>query len=279
MIGSALMPFLEALGNFVTPLRRGEDFDPARGVITKAKLENYDVIMNFCGASLVTSYWTKTRMQELYSSRILSTRLLASTIPTLHKPPQLFLSASAVGFYGSRGDERLTEHSGCGSGFLANLCKDWEHEAELARTAATRVVCLRMGVVLAKHQGALAKMVPAFKWGFGAKLGSGSQWMSWIMMRDLLWLIEFIVRHEAISGAVNASAPFPVTNKEFSEKLAKALSRPCFFRIPGWFLRLLFGKMADETLLVSTRALPEKIQAAGFQFSHPELQFSRVLQR
>ena len=277
MIGSALITFLETLGNFVTPLKRDQDFNPAQGLINKEKLENYDVIMNFCGASLTESRWTKTRMQELYTSRIMPTRLLARAIHTLQKPPGLFLSASGVGFYGSQGNERLTEHSHCGTGFLATLCRDWEYEAQLAAGPNTRVVRLRMGVVLTKNQGALAKMVPAFTWGLGAQLGSGMQWMSWITLSDLLWMTEFIIRHEAILGPVNACTPYPVTNKEFSEKLAKALYRPCFLRVPECMLRLFFGRMADEVVLASTRAFPEKIQAIGFQFSHPELPFSRIL--
>jgi uncharacterized protein (TIGR01777 family) len=275
MIGSQLIPFLEALGNFVTPLKRGVDWNPREGVLKYELLENYDVIINLCGASIAGSWWTKERMKELYLSRIEPTRLLAQALQKLKRPPQLFLSASAVGFYGNRGDEPLTEASSCGTGFLPDLCRDWEQAASLP--SKVRSVCLRMGMVLAKNQGVLAKMEPAFRLGLGAVLGSGMQWMSWIALRDLLWLIEFIIRHEALCGPINACTPFPVTNKEFTKKLAFALDKPCFLRLPAWMLRFIFGVMADEMLLSSVRAYPEKIQAAGFQFAYPQLQFSRIL--
>ena len=191
----------------------------------------------------------------------MSTKLLVDAMK--EHPPKVFISASAVGYYGNTHDEEVDEAHSSGTGFLADVCRKWEHEALQANT---RVVILRMGVVLTKKGGALKKMLTPFKLGLGAVLGTGNQWMSWIGMPDLLEIFHFALKNDSLSGPVNATSPYPVTNEAFSKEIAKSLGRPCLFRAPEWFLRLVLGEMAEDALLSSTKALPKKLLQSGFEF-------------
>jgi uncharacterized protein (TIGR01777 family) len=206
------------------------------------------------------------------TSRVESTRRLATILGDLRNPPQSLFVASAVGFYGDREEELLTEDSHAGPGFLADLCRQWEAAAEPAVRAGIRVVHLRFGVVLGPGHGALERMVVPFRLGLGGKLGSGKQWMSWISLTDAMNAILFALETRSLSGPVNLTAPNPVTNGEFTRALGRQLGRPAILAVPAFALRIALGPMADEALLISTRALPAKLQAAGFQFAHPTIE-------
>ncbi|MGB7549276.1 MAG: TIGR01777 family oxidoreductase, partial [Terracidiphilus sp.] len=198
-----------------------------------------------------------------------STRALTTLLAGLRRPPRALLVASAVGIYGDRGNELLDESSAPGTGFLADLCRQWEAAAEPAVEAGIRVVHLRFGVVLGPGSGALAQMLPLFRLGLGGALGSGRQWMSWISLADAIAAILFALETPALAGPVNLTAPHPVTNAEFTRALARQLRRPAFLPAPAFALRLALGQMADEALLASTRAVPGRLMEAGFRFAHP----------
>jgi uncharacterized protein len=200
------------------------------------------------------------------------TTLLAETLASLERPPRVLASASAVGFYGDRGQEVLDEGSAPGSDFLAGVVREWEAAAEPAARAGIRVATLRFGVVLSRRGGALARMLPPFQLGGGGTLGSGRQWMSWISLHDTVMAIRFALAHEEVRGPVNVVAPDPVTNASFTEALGRALGRPTLVSVPEVALKLLFGEMAEATLLASQRAVPQRLRAAGFEFRHPRVE-------
>ena len=243
--------------------------DPA--VKNSAPLEGAAAAIHLSGASVAAHRWTDAYKRELATSRLDSTRHLAKVLAALNKPPRTFLVASAIGIYGNRGDEQLTESSAPGTGFLAQLCKQWEAAAAPAAQAGIRVVHLRFGVVLGAGKGALQQMLPPFRAGLGARLGSGRQWMSWVALADVVAAILFALDHDQLSGAVNVTSPNPVTNAEFTRALGRELHRPAFLAVPAFALRAMFGQMADEALLASARVHPAKLQAAGFHFSLPEI--------
>ncbi|MEK7406872.1 MAG: TIGR01777 family oxidoreductase [Acidobacteriota bacterium] len=229
-------------------------------------LADAEAIVNLAGEP-VAQRWTRAAKQRIRASRVEGTRRLVAALP---RCPAVLVSASAVGIYGSRGAEVLTESSPPGEGFLAEVCGEWERAAAAAEPLGLRVVSLRIGVVLGRGGGALARMLPAFRMGAGGRLGSGRQWMSWIHLDDLVELIRFAILEPALSGPVNATAPNPVTNREFTRELAAALHRPAIFPVPALALKALFGEMAS-ILLDSQRALPQAALAAGFLFQYPEL--------
>ena len=233
------------------------------------RLEGIDAAIHLSGANLAARRWTSQYLQEVTASRVDSTRALAGALAGLKNPPRSMLVASAVGIYGSRGDDLLDESSARGSGFLADLCEAWEAAAEPARTAGIRVVHLRFGVVLDGRAGALAKMIPLFRLGLGGRLGSGKQWVSWISLRDLVTAALFLLGTPSLSGPVNLASPQPVTNAEFTRALARTLHRPAILPAPAFALRIGLGRMADEALLSSTRVLPRKLLDAGFRFAYP----------
>ena len=275
-IGSFLVPFLRAEGHQVTELQRQDPdkpffWDPANNVL-KGSLEGFDWVINLAGYSVISGMWSEGRKKKIRDSRILSTRALVQAMQKQKVPPKVFLSASATGFYGHSADMAVDETHPAGSGFLASVCKEWEHEANQAQKLGVRVVTPRIGIVLDKEGGALAKMLPAFKLGLVGRVGSGAQWMSWIGMQDLLSLIQFCLLTESVVGAVNAVSPNPVTNKEFTKSLAHVLHRPSFCSVPEWLLRLSLGELAQETFLASCKAYPSKLQEAGFQFRYPSLE-------
>jgi len=239
---------------------------------TLAALEGADAAIHLSGANLAEHRWTPSYKRQIVESRVRTTDALVDIFRLLKQPPPVFLCASATGIYGNRGDEILTEDSAPGEGFLADTCLAWEAEAAKAREIGIRVVNLRFGVVLSVGEGALAKMLPLFRWGLGGRLGSGRQWMSWIALSDLVRAVFHLLESPDISGAINMVAPNPVRNVGFTRALSGALHRPAVFPAPALALRAAFGEMADEALLASTRAVPERLLRSGFSFQLPTLE-------
>jgi len=279
-IGSALVPHLEAAGHAVVRLvrRTAERPDevawhPSSGEIEHwDRLEGVEAFVNLTGANLAGGRWTDERREEIRRSRIEGTRTLVAVMAHLNHHPRVFVCASAVGYYGDRGEEELTESSAPGRGFLAELCHAWEEEARVAASVGIRTVLLRTGLVLGPGGGALARMLPAFRAGIGGRLGGGRQWVSWIAREDLLAVIGRALGDGRLDGPLNAVAPAPVRNAGLAETLAAVLGRPALLPVPAIMLRTLFGEMADEALLASTRAVPRRLREAGFEFKHVGLE-------
>jgi hypothetical protein len=276
LIGSALATALEARGEEVVRLGRTAHagrlvWDPARGVIPAPALEGLDAAVHLAGASLAAGRWSAAVKGELLASRVRGTRLLAETLASLARPPRVLVAASAIGYYGDRGDEVLSEESAPGAGFLAALVESWERETAAAATRAIRVVRLRMGLVLTARGGVLARMLPPFRLGLGGAFGSGRQWMSWITLDDVLRVIQLALDDAGLQGALNAVAPGAVTNRDFVRALARALHRPALLDLPAPVLRWTLGEMADQALLASARVEPRRLLERGFAFLDPEL--------
>jgi uncharacterized protein len=279
VIGSALVPSLAAEGHQVTRLVRPKTrpssdqviWDPDAGRLDPATIEGFDAVVHLAGENIVSKRWTVEQKSRIRDSRLKGTRLLAGTLGQLSQPPRVLMSASAIGYYGDRGDELLTEDSQPGSDFLPRICREWEEAAELAG-ASIRVVKLRIGAVLSTSGGALARMLPPFKAGLGGVLGGGHQYMSWIAIDDVTGVIQHVLANESLSGPVNAVAPKPVTNREFTKTLGHALRRPALFPVPSFALRLAFGELADAVLLASAFVVPARLQAASYAFRYPELE-------
>lgn len=279
MIGTALTGALRDDGHEVvrvvrtTPAPEGTvRWDPAAGEIDAAGLEGVDAVVHLAGAGVGDHRWTDEYKREVHDSRTLGTGLLARTLAGLDRPPKVLLSSSGVHYYGHRGDEVLTEESGPGGGFLAGVVADWEAATAPAAEAGIRTVTMRNGVVLTRRGGALAKMLPLFRFGLGGRLGSGDQWMSWIALDDEIEAIVFLLEHDDLSGPVNLCAPGPVTNGEFTEALGRALHRPAVVPVPRFGPRLLLGRqLADEMLFFSMRATPARLEEAGFRFLRPQI--------
>jgi hypothetical protein len=276
LVGRALVAEARRRGYDVTPLVRrapqaGEArWDPESEWIDARLIEGADAVVNLAGAGIGDRRWSKTRRTVVVSSRVQSTALLARTLSALDRPPTVLLSASAVGFYGDRGDEELTEDSSPGTGFLARLCVAWERATEEAVQSGIRVVRWRSGVVLSSSGGALARMLPLFRLGLGGVLGHGSQWLSWISERDAVHAMLFALDDASIRGPVNGCAPNPVTNREFTRTLGLALNRPTVATVPRVALGAVLGReLAAEMPLASQRALPARLVAAGYRFEHP----------
>jgi len=279
LVGSALGPALSAAGHEVWRLVRRtrtseqeREWNPAEGRLDAAALESVDAVIHLGGENIASGRWTAARKERLRRSRVDSTRLLAQAMAATPCPPRVFLCASAVGIYGDRGGEVLTESSPPGSGFLADVGREWEAAAQSAASPATRVVCLRFGVVLSPAGGALARMLPVFRLGLGGRIGNGRQYWSWISLPDAVRAIEFVLANGSISGPVNLVSPQPVTNAVFTRSLGEALRRPACLPLPAFAARLALGEMADAALLASARAEPQKLLRAGFQFQHPALE-------
>lgn len=280
LVGSELVPALEGNGHEVFRLSRSApksdhdvQWDPYEGFGEKeaGKLAGLDAVVHLAGEN-IAEYWTEEKKKRLRVSRVKGTETLVTALSKLDSPPKIFVSASAVGYYGSRGDEEIGDESGPGDGFLPDLCIDWEAEAMKAEGFGARVVIPRIGIVLAKEGGALAKMLTPFSFGLGGAVGGGNQWMSWISLRDLIRLIQFLVNNDRIKGPVNATAPNPVTNQEFTKTLGKVLNRPTIIPVPEFGVKLLFGEMGERLLIEGVRVLPEKLLEAGFKFEDPELE-------
>jgi hypothetical protein len=287
LVGSALVPLLRRDGHAVTRLSRtasGPDvarWDPAAGVLDTAALAAADAVVHLAGRSIGALRWTAGVKREIRQSRTAGTRLLAETMAGLDSGPRVLVSSSGVHYYGERGDELLTEASRPGKGFLAGVCQDWEAAAEPARAAGLRVVHVRTGVVQAQDGGALLAQSRLFKLGLGGRLGSGRQWLSWVSLDDLVGIMRHAVVDEGVEGPLNATAPNPVTNAEFTATLARVLGRPALAHVPRFAPRLVLGELADELLFTSIRALPEATSASGYTFRAPELEAAlrRLLHR
>ena len=279
LIGNRLSSFLSENGHEVLALVRRNarstdevSWDPAGGHIDVDRLEGIDAVVHLAGENIAGGRWTTARKAAIRDSRVHGTRTLCDGLRRLDRRPRVLVSASAIGFYGDRGDEALTEESASGDGFLADVCRRWEDAAAPASAAGIRVVTLRIGVVLTSEGGALKTMLPPFRLGIGGVLGAGDQYMSWIAIEDLVRAIYHCIDNEALRGPVNAVAPSPVTNQELTRALGRVLHRPTFLPVPAFALRLLVGEMADALLLASTRVEPVRLRAAGFEFLHPRLE-------
>lgn len=281
MVGTALSARLAERGWTVRPVRRksgnstndGLLWDPAgEGLHSSPAAEGLNVLVHLAGENIAAARWSDQQKQKIRDSRVTATEGLVQSLSRLERPPKTLVCASAIGFYGNRGDEELTESSSVGTGFLADVCHDWEQAAGLATDNDIRVVMVRIGVVLSPKGGALAKMLLPFRLGAGGVMGSGKQFMSWIGLSDLVAVLEEAIANPQLHGPVNAVSPQPVTNREFTKTLGHVLKRPTIFPMPAFAARLAFGKMAEELLLGGARVLPNKLTDAGFEFQCPDLE-------
>lgn len=279
LIGSTLTAMLTGGGHEVVRLIRspsGSDeggalWDPARGLLEPSAMEGLDAVVHLAGDNIGQGRWTAAKKRRIQRSRVQATEQLVRSLSQLERPPRIFVGASAVGIYGDRREEVLTEDSSSGSGFLAEVCKEWEGAASRVSEFGARSVTARFGVVLSPKGGALAKMLPVFRSGGGGKLGRGTQFISWISIDDAAAALIHLVMSSELSGPVNVTAPAPVANSDFTRVMAEVLRRPAVIPVPVPLARLLFGEMADATLLASIRAIPAKLQSHGFRFRHPDL--------
>jgi uncharacterized protein (TIGR01777 family) len=279
LIGTALAARLRTEGHrpisvVRRPVRAGEDaveWAPSAGRIDAASLEGIDAVVHLAGAGIGDKRWSADYKAEVLDSRVGPTRLLATTLASLDRPPSVLVSGSAIGYYGDRGSERLTEDSPPGDLFLSRVCKEWEAAAAPAADAGIRVAVARTGVVLARDGGALPKLLPLFRLGLGGRLGSGKQWWSWISIDDETAALQWLLDHD-VAGPVNLAAPGSTTNAEFTKALGRVLHRPTLLPVPAFGPRLLRGRqLADELLFASQRVVPAALTAAGFRFAHPDL--------
>ncbi len=247
-------------------------WDPSTRTIDPDALEGCDAVVNLAGVGIGDRRWTTSRKRAIIDSRVAATTLLCETASHLEQKPSVVVSASAIGYYGDRGDEILTEESSPGSVFPSEICKAWEAATAAAERSGIRVVHLRTAVVLARHGGALARQLPLFRLALGGRLGRGDQWLSWISLRDEVRAIIHAMREPSLSGAVNASSPAPVSNAEFTASLAQVVHRPAFLTVPRPALRLALGReLADEAVLCSLRVLPSRLEESGFTFCDPSI--------
>jgi uncharacterized protein len=279
LVGSALIPKLESEGAEVTRLVRsspaggGEiEWHPNNDQLDANQLEGFDAIMNFAGENIAAGRWTDEQKRKIHDSRVNGTHLLSEAIGKLKGRPAVFLCASATGIYGDRGDEMLDEESDSGGGFLAGVCREWEEATEPAIRGGVRTVNLRFGPILARDGGMLAKLLTPFKMGMGGKVGSGKQYISWVAIDDVVEAIKLALHNDSLRGPLNIVSPNPVTNEVFTKTLGHVLSRPTALAMPAFAVRLAFGEMADEMLLVSQRVRPKKLSDAGYEFQCPELE-------
>jgi len=280
LIGKRLATLLESAGHVAIPVVRdsvgdGErtiSWDPALGRIDCAAFEGVGAVVHLAGENIAGGRWNAARKRKIYESRVRGTELLSGCLATLTEPPAVLVCASAVGFYGNRGDQPLNEHSPAGNGFLADVCKAWERACGPAIDAGIRVVNARIGVVLSSKGGALAQMSTPFRMGVGGVLGSGRQFMSWITLDDVARALAFCIETSELRGAVNLVSPSPTTNRDFTKTMGRVLHRPTFLSVPELGVRALLGEMGTELLLASTRVEPRRLLDSGFRFEHPDLE-------
>lgn len=278
LVGTALRRSFVEKGYEMLLASRGEPkgdeyirWDAGSGFAEPERLEGLDAVVHLAGESVFGLRWSDEKKKAIRDSRVDGTRSVVEALSKLKRRPAVLVASSAIGFYGDRGDEELTESSAAGDTFLADVAKAWEGEARRAEDAGIRTVLLRTGMVISKEGGALATMLTPFKLGVGGVVGSGKQWLSWIELDDLVTVINFVIENEKIRGAVNAVAPQPVTNEEFTKTLGEVLYRPTFIPLPEFAVSMVLGEMGDELLLTSERVIPKRLQDAGFEFDHPEL--------
>jgi uncharacterized protein len=283
LVGTALTSALASAGHTVCRLVRPQSaggegakegfavaWDPATGELGGAGV-GADAVVNLAGASIADRRWTAQRKALLRSSRIDTTRALVNALAKMNARPSVLVSASAIGIYGDRGGETLTEESKPGTDFLARVAQEWEAEAMKAEVLGIRVVLARFGIILARQGGALPKMILPFKIGAGGKLGSGRQWMSWVTLEDVVAILRFVIENASVGRAINIVSPRPLQNAEFTKSLAKAMHRPALFPAPAFALRLALGEMANALLLSSQRVAPQALEKLGYRFLHPDL--------
>jgi uncharacterized protein len=276
LIGSALVPALREAGHYVRCLVRHApksaeeiQWTPTARLLDERRLATVDVIVNLAGET-IGKRWTGSRRRAIRESRVRATETVVGAILRSRRPITL-INASAVGYYGDRGDVELTEQSSNGRGYLAEICRDWENTARGASPAGSRIVMLRNGVVLSAKGGALPQMLMPFKLGVGGRIGDGRQWLSWIDLHDMVRAIAFVINDTSIKGPVNVVSPNPVTNREFTATASEMLKKPALFPVPALALKLAFGEMASETILASQRAIPTVLASSGFTFTKPTL--------
>ncbi len=276
-IGKALSSYLQSQGHTIVKLTRGKErmgdaiiWNPEEGEIPTDELEGFDAVIHLAGDPFTIGRWSEAKKEKVLSSRAGGTRLLAEAF--VHSPPKTFISASAIGFYGNRGEETLTEKSSQGKGFLAHVCNEWEKASSPLANRGTRTVQTRFGMVIGKGSRALESMLIPYKLCLGGNLGTGQQWVSWVAIDDLIRAIEMILKKETIHGPVNVVSPNPVRQEEYSKILARLLHRPSFMKMPEWMVRLQFGILADEMLLASARVEPAKLKESGFHFKYTHLE-------
>ena len=280
LVGTALTKSLQSDGHSVARLVRPQEdanpgdvrWDPTSAMVNLATLEGFDAVVNLAGASIGEGRWTDKRKQVLRSSRIDTTRVLVDALSHVQRKPSVFISASAVGYYGNRGDTVLTESAPNGQNFLGLLARSWEAEAHRAELAGMRTVITRFGIILAKNGGSLPQMITPVKLGVGGRYGSGQQWISWVALEDVVHVIRCAIEDPTWNGPINVSAPEPLRNEEFVRILASVLHRPAFFPAPAFVLRIVLGEMADALLLSSQRAQPEFLLNADFRFRYENLE-------
>ncbi|HSX12797.1 MAG TPA: TIGR01777 family oxidoreductase [Chlamydiales bacterium] len=280
LIGSSLTAFLTAEGHQVIRLVREKSskqenavyWNPQIGEANKEDFEGFDAMVHLAGENIFRFRWSKKKKETLFQSRCRDTWLLSQILTRLNLPPKIVISASAIGIYGDRGKETLTESSPPGRGFLADLCTKWEEATASIEARGSRVVHTRFGMVLSPEGGALKKMLGLFRWGLGGRIGSGDQFVSWIAIDDAIGAIYHCLISHELEGPVNVVAPHPVTNAQFTHTLAKLLHRPACFHIPRWVLRLILGEIADEVILPSAQVVPQKLIETGYQFKFSELE-------
>ncbi len=276
LVGSELVRSLSAEGHQVLALRRNTTqapyWDINEKIIELGEDKEIDVIINLAGESVAEGRWTSAKKERILRSRVDGTQLLAQYFSTADYKPKLMISASAVGFYGERGDEELDESSVKGSGFLADVAEAWENATQIAVEAGIRVANIRFGMVLSPQGGGLAKMLLPFKMGLGGTLGNGRQYMSWISMNDVVAIIRHIIQEESLQGPINLVAPEPVTNRRFTKILGRVLHRPAFIPVPRFVLSIILGEMARELLFASAKAQPVKLLESGYSFVEPNLE-------
>ncbi len=280
LVGSALRAALQANHHQVIPLVRrvpqtGEiRWDPEAGELDPSTLLGADAVVHLGGENIADGRWTAAKKERIRSSRLRGTRLLSDALASLQTPPPVLLTASAIGYYGDRGDELVDEASAVGSGFLPELCADWEAASNSAEHKGVRVIRIRIGIVLSSDGGALRKMLPAFKLGIAGRVGNGQQYMSWIDIDDLVGAIGYLLQLPDAVGTYNGVAPNPVTNRAFTKVLGQVLRRPTLFPMPAAAVRLIFGEMGNDLLLASTRVQPARLLSSGYEFQYPQLRAS-----
>ncbi len=279
LVGRAFCAFMETGGHRIDRLVRRTPrpefrevfWDPEGGRVDTAGLEGVDAVVHLAGENVAARRWTAEHRARIRDSRVQGSRGLCEALARMRNPPRALISASAIGYYGDRGDEVLTETSAPGTGFLADVSRDWESATQPASEAGIRVVHLRVGMVLSAREGALARLLPLFRLGLGGTVGSGRQYWSWIALDDLVGAIQFLLFTDGITGPVNGTAPEPLTNLEFTRTLARVLRRPAPFPVPAFAVRLVLGELADHAVLMGNRVRPARLQEAGFRFLHPDL--------
>lgn len=281
LIGTALQKSFKVKGYEMLLASRKEpkqedeiSWDPDTGFDDEdlPRLEGLNAVVHLAGENIAGLRWTDEKKKAIRDSRVHGTRTMIEAFARLEKKPEVFVSASALGFYGDRGDDEMTETSSSGDTFLSEVCREWESESRRAEDMGIRTVLLRNGIVLSKDGGALATMLTPFKLGVGGVIGSGKQWMSWVSLDDVVAIVHFAIENEKLRGAVNVTSPQPVTNEEFTKTMGEVLYRPTFLPLPEFAVNLVFGEMGDALLIDSTKVIPKRLLDAGYKFEYPDLQ-------